>query len=107
MNFCPDHLGEKGFGPGFFIWMLYLFKVRKLGTILAHGQQFRNGSTLLCDVISVFHSCAKQTKTKRDAVAFFFYKMPDSCIIFGCNNKSDSESGRALHRIHFFKDHHP
>ena len=36
-------------------------------------------------------------------IAFSFNRMPDSCIVFGCNNKSDPENGIALHRIPFFK----
>ena len=59
-----------------------------------------NGSSLLFDVMSVFHSHAKQAQTERDS--FLFYRMPDSCIAFGCNNKNDLENGRALHRIPFF-----
>ena len=38
-------------------------------------------------------------------IAFFFYRMPDSCIVFGCNDKSDSENGKALHRKPFINHH--
>ena len=41
-----------------------------------------NGSSLLCDVISVFHSRAKQAQTERER-ELSFYKMPYSCIVFG------------------------
>ena len=54
-----------------------------------------NASCLLCDVISAFHSRTKQAQTERE-IALFFHRMPDSCIVFGCNNKSDSENGRAM-----------
>ena len=33
--------------------------------------------------------------------------MPDSCIVFGCNHKSDPENGITLHRIPFFNGHRP
>ena len=62
-----------------------------------------NGCSLLCNVTSVLHSL--ETSTKRERV-FFFYRMPDSCIVFGDNNKSDSENGRALH-ITFFLQSSP
>ena len=65
-----------------------------------------NGSSLLCDVISVFHSRAKQAQTEGES-SLSFYKMPYSFIVFGCNNKRDSENGRALQRIPFFSDHRP
>ena len=65
-----------------------------------------NGSSLLCDVISVFHSRAKQAQTEGESFPFFFYQIPDSCIVIGCNKKGDPENGIALHRIPFFNDHH-
>ena len=34
--------------------------------------------------------------------ASFFHRTPDSFIVFGCNNKSESENGRALHKIPLF-----
>ena len=40
-RYCPDCFGEKVFGPGFSLHMLYLFKVRTLGAFLAHGRQYR------------------------------------------------------------------
>ena len=48
-----------------------------------------------------------QNKHKQREIAFFFYRMPDFCIVFQCNNKSDSENGRTLPRIPFFNNHHP
>ena len=45
-----------------------------------------------------------RNKQKQREIAFFFDRMPDSFIVFGCNNKSDSENGRALHGILFFND---
>ena len=32
--------------------------------------------------------------------------MPDSCVVFGCNNESDPENGIALQRIPFFTNRH-
>ena len=55
---------------------------RKLGAYLAK----ENGSSLLWDIISVFHSLAKQAQ-REGGTAFLFYCMPDSCIVFGCNSK--------------------
>ena len=43
-----------------------------------------------------------RNKHKQGKLAFFSDRIPDSCIVFGCNNKSDSENGRVLHRIPFF-----
>ena len=48
-----------------------------------------------------------RNKHKKREIVFFFYRMPDSCIVFGCNNKSDPEDGMPLHRIPFFNDHRP
>ena len=48
-----------------------------------------------------------QDKNKQREIALFFYRMPDSCIGFECNIKSDSENGIAFNRIPFFNDHRP
>ena len=37
-----------------------------------------------------------RNKQKQREIAFFFDRMPDLCIVFGCNNKI------VLHRIPFF-----
>lgn len=63
-----------------------------------------NRSSPLCDIISVFHLPAKQACTERDGILFsqnawFTYSF------WMYNNKSDPESGRALHRIPFFNNH--
>ena len=42
-----------------------------------------------------------KTNKQRERAFFFFYRMPDSCTVFGCNNKSEG-NGRALHGIPFF-----
>ena len=86
----------------FFLQMMYPLKARTLGAFLPGTTVEENGSSLVCDVISVFHLA----QTEREIV-FFCYRMPDSCIVFGCNNKSDSENGRALHRIPFSDDPRP
>ena len=58
---CLVYYGENVFGLGFYFQMLYPFKARKRDAFLAHGRQIQeNGSSLLCDVISGFHSLAKQ-----------------------------------------------
>ena len=83
--------------------MLYLFKVRKLGALFGPWATIQeNGSSSLCEV--VLGSIQVRNKHKQE-YRFFFYRMPYSCIVFGCNNKSDSENGRVLHRIPFFNDH--
>ena len=85
--------------------MLYLFKVRKLGAFFGPWMTIQDsGSTLLCDIISGFPSRTKTNK-QRDSF-FFFYRVPDSCIVFGCNNKSEG-NGRALHGIPFLNNHRP
>ena len=93
---------KKVFGPAFFLQMLYLFKVGKLETFLAHGQQYSR-MDLVYFVTSSQGFIHAQNKHKQRQIAFF-YRMPDLCITFGGNNKSDPENGRALHRIPFFND---
>ena len=83
--------------------MLYLFKVGKMGTFLAHGRQYSRMG-LVYFVTSSQGFIHAQNKHKQRETAFF-YSMPDLCISFGCNNKSDPENYRALHRIPFFDDH--
>ena len=70
----PYYLIRKVFGPEVLLPLLYLFKVREWGALLTHGRHCRRIGLSLP------------------------YRMPDSCII-RCNNKSDKESVRALHRI--------
>jgi len=38
---------------------------------------------------------------------YIFYRKPDSCIVFGRNNRCDPENGIALHRIPLLYDHPP
>ena len=73
--------------------MLYLFKVRKSGHFFGPWTTIQeNGSGLLCDIIAVFiHARNKQKQSE-----IIFSDLPDSFIVFRCNNKSDSENGRAL-----------
>ena len=84
--------------------MLYLFKVRELGAFLAHGRQYRRMG-LVYFVTS--YQCSIHARNKHKKRAFFLHIIPNSRIVFGCNNKSDSENGRALHKIPFFNDHRP
>ena len=46
-----------------------------------------------------------RNKHKQRELTFYSFRIHDSCIVFGCNNKSDSENGRVLQRIQFFNDH--
>ena len=39
--------------------------------------------------------------------ANIFYRKPDSCIVFGHNNRCDPENDIALHRIPLVHDHPP
>ena len=97
----------KVFGPVFFLRMLYLFKVRKLGAFLAHGREYRRMG-LVYFVTSSQCLIHKRNKHKQREIAFFFNRISEySFIVFPCNNKSDSENGRALHRIPSFNDHRP
>ena len=97
---CPVYYGEKVYGPGFFPQMLYPFKTRKLGNFLANGRSHRRMG-LVYFVTSSQCFIHARNKHKLREIAFFFYRMPDSSIVFGFNNKSVSESCRALHRIRF------
>ena len=76
---CPQLLWQKSFWPWIFPSDVVPFQRKEVGRFFGPWMAIiqENGSSLLCDVISVFHSCAKQTQTKRDAVAFFFTK----CLI--------------------------
>ena len=47
-RYCPDYFGKKAFGPGFFLRLGYLFKVRTLGALLAHGRQKKAFGTGFC-----------------------------------------------------------
>ena len=59
-RFWPDYFGEKVFGPGFSLQMLYLFKVRKVSAFFGPWKTIQvKGSSLLCYVISAFHLRAK------------------------------------------------
>ena len=73
--------------------------------VLAHGRQYRRMG-LVYFVTSSQCSIHARTSTKTE-IAFFLHIIPNSRIVFGCNNKSDSENGRALHKIPFFNDHRP
>ena len=44
--------------------------------------------TLLCDVLSEFLTHTR----KQGEVAFFFYRMLDSWIVFGCNKKKVTQN---------------
>ena len=83
---CPVYYGEKVFGHGFFPQMLYPFKTRKLGNFLAHGRSHRRMG-LVYFVLSSQCFIHAQNKHKLREIAFLFYRMPDSSIVFGCNNK--------------------
>ena len=65
---------------GFFLRMLYLFKVGKLGAFLTHGRQYSRMDLVFCDVIAVFHSRAKQAQTER--ALFFTECLFADCFVF-------------------------
>ena len=72
-----------------------------VGAFLAHGRQYgRMG--LVYFVTSPQCFIHARNKRKHREIALFFHTMPNSCIVFGWHNKSDSENGRALPRIPFF-----
>ena len=65
----------------------------------------KNGFSLRCNVIPGSTSHPKKAETERESFTFFvaflfcfvlffyffiFCRMPDSCIVFGSNNKTDS-----------------
>ena len=67
---------------------------------LAHERQYRRMGLVRFVTSSQCFMYARN-KLKQGEIALFFYKIPDSCIVFGCNNKSYSKNARALHRIPF------
>ena len=84
--------------PGPFLQRLYPFQGKEVGRLFGPWTTIQeNGLSLLCDVISVLHSCTKQAQAERDS--FLVHRIPDPCVVFGCNDKSDYENGRALHRM--------
>ena len=88
-RYCPDYFGEKVFSSGFFLRMLYLFKEWKLGAFLAHGRQYRRMGLVYFVVSSQCFIHARNKHKQRERAFFFYnYRMPDSCIVFGCNNLS-------------------
>ena len=89
------------FLPWIFPSYVVPFQSKEVGRFLAHGRQYRRIGL----VYFVILLRAKQVQIERDS--FLFYGMPDSCIVFECSNKSDSEYGRALHIIPFCDDHRP
>ena len=65
--------------------MLYLFKVRKLGAF-----NHNTGEWVLVYFKFVMSSqCFMHAphKHKQREIAFFFYRVPDACAVFGCNTK--------------------
>ena len=81
VRYCPGYFGEKRFlALDCFLQMMYLFKASKLGAYFGPCTTIQeNGSCLLWNVMSFFHS----------------RKMSDSYIVF------------ALHRRLVFSDHRP
>lgn len=77
---------KMSFVPGFIVQMLYPFKTRKLGNFLAHGRSHRRMG-LVYFVLSSQCFIHAQNKHKLREMAFLFYRMPDSSIVFGYNNK--------------------
>ena len=74
--------------------MSHLFKVKKLGAFLAHGRQYRRMGLVYIVTSSqcVIHTLNKhkEREKEKEKDSFLFYRMPDSSIVFGCNDKSDS-----------------
>ena len=66
-GYCSDHFGERIFEPGFFLVILYIFKVRKLGTQFFCPWTIikENGFSFDCHVISVFNSHENRNISKR------------------------------------------
>ena len=84
-------LAKKFLTLGIFLRMSYLFKVGKLGAFLTRRRQYRRVDLVFCDVISVFHSRAKQAQTERE-LSFFTECLFANCFVF-------------LHIILSFLDH--
>ena len=75
LSLLPLLLWQTCFGPGFFLQMLYLFKVRKLGAFLAHGRQYRIVGLLYFVTSSQGFHHAQNKQTERQL--FFF----SGCLI--------------------------
>ena len=62
-RYYPHYFGENVFGPGFFPQMLYLLKVRKVGTFLALGRQHRR--------MRLVYIVTRNKRKQRDSFLFF------------------------------------
>ena len=66
--YCSYYFGEKGFSPWIFPSDVVPFQSREDGNFFGPWTAIQqNGSSLLCDVISGFHSRTKQPQTERDS----------------------------------------
>ena len=100
MNFCecPVYYGKKKFGPGFFLQMLNPKQISCTLFWPYWATIWENGFSLLCDVISVFHSSMKQALQSSEWLQnqsfFFLYKaMPYSGSFLLLHPKAIHESG--------------
>ena len=104
LSLLPWLIWRKSFRPWIFPSDVVPFQSKEVERFFGPWTTIQeNRSSLFCDVISGFDSRAKQAQTERGSF-LFLHKIPDSCIVSGCSNSSDSESGRALHRIPFIND---
>ena len=101
VRYCPDHFGKKVSGPGFLYWMLYLFKVRKLGGSLAHRRQCRRIDLAYFSMSSqgLIHTRNKH-KEREKAFLFFFTECLIRVLLLGVTTRL--VRGRALDKILFF-----
>ena len=59
----------------------------------------RSGSRTICDVIPGYRSLSS---IEDSLTAVKSTKMPDNCVVFGCNNPPNKKEGIALHPIPFY-----
>ena len=79
-------MATKFLAQDFFFGCYTFSKKGSWGLFLAHERQYRRMG-LVYFVKSSQGFIHAQNKHKQREIAFFFYRTPDSCIVFGCNNK--------------------
>lgn len=73
---------------------------------MSYGRQYRRMGLAYLETSSQCYIRARN-KRKQIEIVFFFYRMPDSCIVFRWSKTSDPENDIALYRIPYFNDHRP
>ena len=68
-RYSPNYFGENVFGPGFFLPDVVLFQSKEVWHFFGPWTTLQeNESSVLCDVISRFHSRAKQAQNEESNI---------------------------------------